>query len=60
MGMGWVDIAHGVKSLHITFGDIDAVMLGGFQGDLNIASNGVDVTSDGVFWEGESGGTEGA
>ena len=31
MGVGWVDIAHGGKSLHIAFGDIDAVMFEGFQ-----------------------------
>ena len=32
VGMGWVDIAHRGKSLHIAYGDIDAVMLEGFQG----------------------------
>ena len=29
--MGWVNIANGGKSLHIAFGDIDAVMFQGFQ-----------------------------
>ena len=31
-GWIWADIAHGGKSLHIAFGDIDAVMFEGFQG----------------------------
>ena len=30
-GVGWVDIAHGGKSLNIGFGDIDAMMFEGFQ-----------------------------
>ena len=30
--MGWADIAHEGKSLHIAFRDIDAVMFEGFQG----------------------------
>ena len=30
--MGWADIAHEGKSLHIAFGDIDAAMFQGFQG----------------------------
>ena len=31
LGVGWADIAYGGKSLHIAFGDIDAVMFQGFQ-----------------------------
>ena len=31
MEVGWIDITHGGKSLHIAFGDIGAVMFEGFQ-----------------------------
>ena len=31
LGVGWADIAHGGKSLHIALGDIDAVMFEGSQ-----------------------------
>ena len=48
------------EGLHIVKRDIGAVIFDGFQGDLNIASDGVDVVSDGDFGRGESGGSEGA
>ena len=31
LGVGWFDIAHGGKSLHIALGVIDAVIFKGFQ-----------------------------
>ena len=32
VGVGWVDIAHGGKSLHVASWDIGAVMFEGFRG----------------------------
>ena len=55
----WFDIAHGDKSLHIASWDIDAVMFEGFQGNLNISSDGVDGVSDEDFGREDSGVSEG-
>ena len=58
----WFDIAHGDKSLYIASWDIYAVMFEGFQGNLNIANDGIDgvrtkileggfLGSEGFKWE---------